>query len=437
MVAFCGPWRLHGALARPACSMHMCWGGWEAHHTPAAHRRPPRPLAATELADEVASLPSALQSEFPDLAIDWLHTVFPYGHGSAVPRWAGRGAQAGVARPGRGAGRCAGLPANAQPAPHIPAELPGPFLPVPMLLEQHFQCCNHRALGVAPTEHRPLPLRCPCRLDAASRLKLPAPPEPSGGGLPSQEQLAQVSTRLAQLALEADHLEATACPALSSYEELWVCSSSSGGPGCAPAVSPPAAAGHPQQQRAPPPPRLPLARCRRCSRVVLAPAAARHAEQCRGRPPSRAGGGAGGAAGAGAGGAGSQQRDGSLSLSDDDAGPSTSRATSRGTKGGGGGSKRKRPAGAGGAAAKSKLSKGSGGRAGHRGPAATPDLSDGECEPQLGCTIHVLVLGMQGGCIHGWGAQPLDRGPAAGAGAVWKVQRACMHTRLGHPVTSA
>jgi hypothetical protein len=38
------------------------------------------------LANEVASLPSGLHSEFPDLSVDWLATVFPDGLKASVRR---------------------------------------------------------------------------------------------------------------------------------------------------------------------------------------------------------------------------------------------------------------------------------------------------------------------------------------------------------------
>ena len=252
--------------------------------------------------------------------------------------------------------------------------------------------------------HRPpLPK---CRLDASSRPEPEAgaaaaaaagsctPPQPPGALEPplSEQQLATVLGRLRALALEADHLEATAAPPLQSYRDLWVCGS---GAACAPAAGP--AQQQQQQQGQQQQGRLPLVKCRRCGRVLLPPAAAAHAAQCLGaggRPPSRA------AAAAAAAATASQQRAASsLSEDEDELARSGSRGTSRGTRGAGGG-KRKRPAAGaagGGAGAKSKLSKGSGGRA------VTPVVAAATARPAAVAGEHSSGLSGEGGWALGAG----------------------------------
>lgn len=75
----------------------------------------PRPSTSTELYEELQSLPEALRSEFPDLAVDFLATVFkaaaPSGTSPAKasqqsqhqqhqqqPRWVGRQARCALVR---------------------------------------------------------------------------------------------------------------------------------------------------------------------------------------------------------------------------------------------------------------------------------------------------------------------------------------------------
>ncbi|GAB4814937.1 hypothetical protein N2152v2_001983 [Parachlorella kessleri] len=290
-----------------------------------------------ELADEVASLPSALHSEFPDLAVDWLSTVFPEGHSSTVRR-----------------------------------------------------------------------------LDAASQPKLDAVGQPQGMAL-SEQQLAEFTARLSALALEAQRLEATAAPSLSSYAGLMVAPASDA---VAMTQQRKHLAGKPPQQehqRQRQEQRLPLMRCRRCSRVLLQPAAAQHASHCQPRPTSRA---AAAAAVPQARVSLQQQEQRARGLPDDSSSSEEDdepirRPNSRASRGTKGGSKRKRPSGAAAAApaetgVKSKLPCGSGGVGGWGGQAAAAAAAAAPATD--GGLGHAFDAGEPSFCFkgEGLGAAPLQ-----------------------------